>query len=290
MSWLEALLLGLIQGLTEFLPVSSSGHLMIGQRLLGTELEGGEDLLFVVLVHAATVLATIVVFRKQIWGFLKDLFRFQYNDGTDYILKIGLSMIPVMIVGLFFKDQVEALFSSMTVVGICLLVTALLLFLSDHYDSIKRLFLEGYAAGRGTPYEAVRKEAGDKKAPRNGISWWQAFVIGLGQSLAVLPGLSRSGTTISTGLLSGVKRSEVAQFSFLMVLVPILGEAFLDVLKGDIFSTQTGALPLICGFVAAFVSGLFACRVMIALVKKARLSWFALYCALAGLLTLLLLA
>ena len=290
MSWLEALLLGLVQGLTEFLPVSSSGHLMIGQRLLGTDLEGGEDLLFVVLVHAATVLATIVVFRKQIWGFLKDLFRFQYNDGTDYILKIGLSMVPVMIVGLFFKDQVEALFSSMTVVGVCLLVTALLLFLSDHYATIKKLFLEGYAAGLGTTYEALNKETDDKKAPRNGISWWQAFVIGLGQSLAVLPGLSRSGTTISTGLLSGVKRSEVAQFSFLMVLVPILGEAFLDVLKGDIFSTQMGTLPLICGFVAAFVSGLFACRVMIALVKKARLSWFALYCALAGLLTLLFLA
>ena len=283
MSWLEALLLGLVQGLTEFLPVSSSGHLMIGQRLLGTRLEGGEDLLFVVLVHAATVLATIVVFRKQIWGFLKDFFRFQYNDGTDYILKIGLSMIPVMIVGLFFKDQVEALFSSMTVVGVCLLVTALLLFLSDHYNKLKGL-CGGSCAAKGTAGNCTAGEA------RNGISWLQAFVIGLGQSLAVLPGLSRSGTTISTGLLSGVKRSEVAQFSFLMVLVPILGEAFLDVLKGDIFSTQMGTLPLICGFVAAFVSGLFACRVMIALVKKARLSWFALYCALAGLLTLLLLA
>ena len=285
MSWLEGLILGLIQGLTEFLPVSSSGHLMIGQRLLGTQLEGGEDLLFVVLVHAATVLATIVVFRRQIWGLFKDLFRFQYNDGTDYILKIGLSMVPVMIVGLFFKDQVEALFSSMTVVGVCLLVTALLLFLSDHYDQMRKLFLEGYAAGRGPAYKPS-----EKAAARNGISWCQAFVIGLGQSLAVLPGLSRSGTTISTGLLSGVKRSEVAQFSFLMVLVPILGEAFLDVLKGDIFSTQIGAPALICGFVAAFVSGLFACRVMIALVKKARLSWFALYCALAGLLTLIFLS
>ena len=279
MNWLEALILGLVQGLTEFLPVSSSGHLMIGQRLLGTELEGGEDLLFVVLVHAATVLATIVVFRRQIWDLLKDLFRFQYNDGTDYILKIGLSMIPVMIVGLFFKDQVEALFSSMTVVGVCLLVTALLLFLSDRYKLCCGSCAAKKAAGDNTAGEA-----------RNGISWWQAFVIGLGQSLAVLPGLSRSGTTIATGLLSGVKRSEVAQFSFLMVLVPILGEAFLDVLKGDIFSTQVGILPLICGFVAAFVSGLFACRVMIALVKKARLSWFALYCAMAGLLTLIFLS
>lgn len=286
MSWLEALLLGLIQGLTEFLPVSSSGHLMIGQRLLGTNLEGGENLLFIVLVHAATVLAIIVAFRKQIWGFLKDLFRFQYNDGTDYILKIGLSMIPVLIVGLFFKDQVEVLFSSMTVVGVCLLVTALLLFVSDRSEAIKRLFLEGYAKGIGTTYEALQKEA-EAKAPRNGISWCQAFVIGLGQCVAVLPGLSRSGVTISTGLLSGVKREAVAQFSFLMVLIPILGEAFLDVTKGEILSSQIGTLPLICGFVAAFASGLFACRVMIALVKKARLSWFALYCALAGLLTLL---
>lgn len=285
MNWLEALILGLIQGLTEFLPVSSSGHLMIGQRLLGTQLEGGEDLLFVVLVHAATVLATIVVFRRQIWGLLKDLFRFQYNDGTDYILKIGLSMIPVMVVGLFFKDQVEALFSSMTVVGVCLLITSLLLFLSDHYNKLKELCC-GSCVASGS--EAAGADA--KSTARNGISWCQAFVIGLGQSLAVLPGLSRSGTTISTGLLSGVKRSEVAQFSFLMVLVPILGEAFLDVMKGDIFSTQMGAGPLICGFVAAFVSGLFACRVMIALVKKARLSWFALYCALAGMLTLIFLS
>ena len=283
MNWLEALILGLIQGLTEFLPVSSSGHLMIGQRLLGTQLEGGEDLLFVVLVHAATVLATIVVFRRQIWGLLKDFFRFQYNDGTDYILKIGLSMVPVMIVGLFFKDQVEALFSSMTVVGVCLLVTSLLLFLSDHYNRLKGLCC-GACPAKGS------ETADPANGARNGISWWQAFVIGLGQSLAVLPGLSRSGTTISTGLLSGVKRSEVAQFSFLMVLVPILGEVFLDVMKGDIFSTQVGASALICGFVAAFISGLFACRVMIALVKKARLSWFALYCALAGLLTLIFLS
>lgn len=290
MNWLEALVLGLLQGLTEFLPVSSSGHLMIGQRLLGTRLEGGEDLLFVVVVHTATVLATIVVFRRQIWGLLKDLFRFQYNDGADYILKIGLSMVPILVVGLFFKDSVEALFSSMTVVGVCLLVTALLLFLSDHYEEIKRLFLKGYAEGRGTTYEALLKESADKAAPRNGISWVQAFVIGLGQCLAVLPGLSRSGTTISTGLLSGVKREAVAQFSFLMVLIPILGEAFLDVMKGDVFSSQIGAPALISGFVAAFVSGLFACSAMIALVKKARLSWFALYCAVAGMLTLIFLS
>ncbi len=278
MGWLEALILGLVQGLTEFLPVSSSGHLMIGQRLLGIDVQTGEDLLFVVVVHTATVLATIVVFRRQIRDLLKDLFRLRYNDGTDYLLKIGVSMIPIFIVGVFFKDQVEALFSSMTVVGVCLLLTALLLFLSDHYGRLKAL------CGRKEDVPAATSSA------RNGISWLQAFVIGVGQSIAVLPGLSRSGTTISTGLLAGVQRSDVAQFSFLMVLVPILGEAFLDVLRGDIFASQVGVTALLCGFAAAFVSGLFACRVMIALVKKARLGWFALYCALAGLLTLIFLS
>ncbi len=275
MSWLEALVLGLLQGLTEFLPVSSSGHLMIGQRLLGVDVKAGEDLLFVVVVHTATVLATIFVFRRQIWTLLKDLFRFRYNDGTDYILKIGVSMIPIFIVGVFFKDQVEALFSSMTVVGICLLVTAFLLFLSDHYAEIS------------TALVRKAEDAASVRPVRNGISWVQAFIIGIGQSIAVLPGLSRSGTTISTGLLSGVKRSDVAQFSFLMVLVPILGEAFLDILSGDIFSSQVGLSALFCGFASAFISGLFACRLMIALVKKARLSWFALYCALAGVSTLI---
>ena len=275
MNWLEALILGLVQGLTEFLPVSSSGHLMIGRRLLGVEI--GEDLVFEVIVHTATVLATIVVFRKPIWGLLKDFFQWKYNDGTDYLLKIALSMLPVFVVGVFFKDTVTDLFSSMTVVGCALLVTSLLLFLSDNFDRLKNRFC---AASR--PEEAP--------VPRNGISWVQAFVIGLGQAFAVLPGLSRSGTTISTGLLSGVKRSDVAQFSFLMVLVPILGEAFLDLVGGDLASSHVGVTALLTGFAAAFISGLFACRVMIALVKKARLSWFALYCALAGALTLIFLS
>ena len=260
MNWLQALILGLVQGLTEFLPVSSSGHLAIGREILGVE--AAQDLVFEITVHVATVLATIIVFRKQIWKLLCGLFKFKYNDETDYILKICVSMIPVFVVGMFFKDKVEALFSSLLVVGIALLVTAMLLFFSDIYG------------GRGKV--AARQY-------RNGIGWWQAFVVGVGQAFAVIPGLSRSGTTISTGLLCGVKRADVAQFSFLMVLIPILGEAFLDLVGGDVASSSIGAGPLLVGFLAAFASGLFACKVMIALVKKARLRWFALYCALVGL-------
>lgn len=264
MEWFEAIILGLIQGLTEFLPVSSSGHLVIGRELLGVE--ASEDLVFEVLVHAATVLSTIVVFRKQIWGLLKGFFKFKYNDETDYLLKIAVSMIPVFIVGVFFKDYVEGLFGSLTAVGCALIVTALLLAFSDLASK---------------PGKAPFLPAG--KEYRNGISYWQAFVVGLGQAIAVAPGLSRSGTTISTGLICGVKRDVMAQFSFLMVLVPILGEAFLDVVGGEFTASSIGALPLILGFVSAFISGLFACKVMITLVKKAKLSWFALYCAIVAL-------
>ena len=267
MEWFEALILGLVQGLTEFLPVSSSGHLAIGKALLGVEPAG--DLVFEVTVHAATVLATIVVFRKQIWKLLCGLFKFKYNDETDYIAKLCVSMIPVFVVGMFLKDKVEAAFSSLLVVGLCLLVTALLLTLSD--------------------FLAKRVSAAVKEG-RNGINFWQAFVVGVGQALAVLPGLSRSGTTISSGLLCGVKRENMAQFSFLMVLVPILGETFLDVVDGEMAASAVGALPLLLGFVAAFFSGLFACRVMIALVRKAQLKWFGLYCALVGLLVIFFLA
>ena len=267
MEWFESMLLGLVQGLTEFLPVSSSGHLAIGKALLGVEPSG--DLVFEVTVHAATVLATVVVFRKEIWKLLCGLFKWKYNDETDYIAKLCLSMVPVFVVGMFFKDKVEAAFSSMRVVGLSLLATAILLTLSD--------WLSGRVA-------AARKEA------RNGISFWQALVVGVGQACAVLPGLSRSGTTISTGLLCGVKREKMAQFSFLMVLVPILGETFLDLVGGEMSASTVGTLPLLIGFVAAFVSGLFACKVMIALVRKAQLKWFGLYCALVGLAVLIWLA
>lgn len=264
MSWLQALILGLVQGLTEFLPVSSSGHLAIGREILGVE--AAKDLVFEVVVHTATVLATIIVFRKQILRLLKGLFKFEYNDETDYVLKICVSMVPVFIVGVFFKDYVESLFSSLLVVGLALMVTALLLFFSDRASSSR---------------------AQRVSSARNGMSWWQALAVGVGQACAVVPGLSRSGTTISTGLLCGMRREDVAQFSFLMVLVPILGEAFLDVVGGDLAGSSVGALPLAVGFLSAFVSGLFACRVMIALVKKAKLKWFALYCAVAGLAVIL---
>ncbi|MBO6168440.1 MAG: undecaprenyl-diphosphate phosphatase [Bacteroidales bacterium] len=268
MDWLQALILGLVQGLTEFLPVSSSGHLAIGKALLGVA--PTEDLVFEVTVHAATVLATIVVFRKEIWKLLCGLFKFKYNDETDYIAKICVSMIPVFLVGVFLKDKVEAAFGSLLVVGIALIVTAILLTLSD--------------------WMSARKAAVAESEYRNGISFWQALVIGIGQAFAVIPGLSRSGTTISTGLICGVNRRNMAQFSFLMVLVPILGEAFLDIVSGEMAASSVGFLPLAVGFLAAFVSGLFACKVMIALVRKAQLKWFGLYCALAGIAVLIFLA
>lgn len=286
MEWFEAILLGLLQGLTEFLPVSSSGHLQIGKELLGIDTSG--DLVFEVVVHAATVLSTIVVFRKQIWELLKSLFvkdglfrsiahPSKFNDGTDYVLKILLSMIPVFIVGMFFKDAVEGLFgSSIHVVAGALLVTAALLLLSDNANKIF-----GRCCRRCKCAEA---DSVSDKGRRNGISYWQAFVVGLGQAIAVIPGLSRSGTTIATGLLCGVKRDVVAQFSFLMVLIPILGEAFLEIVGGDMASSTVGALPLVLGFISAFVAGLFACKVMIALVKKTKLGWFALYCAVVAVL------
>lgn len=262
MEWYEAIILGLIQGLTEFLPVSSSGHLEIGKVLLGVETT--DDLLFTTMVHAATVLSTIVVFRRQILDLLKGFFRFSNNDQTDYVLKIAVSMIPVLIVGLFFKDDVEAMFGSIRVVGFALVMTAVLLFFSDR------------ASRPGSSSIFPVKEY------RNGISYWQAFAVGLGQAFAVIPGLSRSGTTISTGLICGVKRDVMAQFSFLMVLVPILGETFLEVVGGEFGASSVGGTALMLGFVSAFLSGLFACRVMMALVKKAKLSWFALYCLIAA--------
>ena len=267
MDWWQAILLGLVQGLTEFLPVSSSGHLLIFKELLGADAEGFLD--FTVTVHLATVLATLVVFWGAIWKLLKGFFKFKYNDETDYVCKILVSLIPVALVGLLFKDQVEALFSgALWQVGIGLCITALLLLVSDQAG--KRI---------KTP---VAKDA------RNGISYWQAFVVGIAQAVAVCPGISRSGSTIATGLLTGVKREAMAQFSFLMVLIPIIGEQGLDLLKvvtgHEAFGAGVGTLPLVLGFVAAFLSGLFACKVMIALVKKAKLQWFALYCFVVALL------
>lgn len=267
MEWWEAFLLGLVQGLTEFLPVSSSGHLTIFREILGVDPEGFLD--FTVTVHFATVLSTIVVFWSVIVKILKGLLKFRYNDETDYFLKICVSMIPVAIVGLFFKDKVEALFGGgIATVAVCLIVTAVLLLFSDFFR------FKGLSA----------------KEYRNGISYWQAALVGLGQACAVAPGLSRSGTTIATGLVCGVKRENMAQFSFLMVLVPIIGEqllSVLDMVSGEGMASAIGVVPLLCGFVAAFISGLFACKLMVALVKKSKMRWFALYCAVVAVLLLI---
>ncbi|HCT93454.1 MAG: UDP-diphosphatase [Bacteroidetes bacterium GWE2_39_28] len=257
MTFFEALILGLVQGLTEFLPVSSSGHLAIGKELLGIQ---AENLSFEIAVHAATVLSTIVAFRKDIFSLITSSVKFKYNKESSYILKIALSMVPVLIVGLFMKERVEAIFGSgLLIVGICLLLTALLLALSQYV-----------------------------KAKENEIKYSNAFLIGVAQAFAVLPGLSRSGATISTGLLLGVKREEIAKFSFLMVLVPILGESFLELISGGFSSAESGInlYSLFAGFTAAFFSGLFACKTMISLVKRARLTGFAVYCAVIGLLSI----
>lgn len=270
MNTFQALLMGFLQGLTEYLPVSSSGHLTIASTLFG--IDGEENMLFTIMVHVATVLSTIVILGGEIWKIIKGMFG-PLNPGAKglnclnpdqrYVLNILVSMIPIGIVGVFFKDQVEAIFGSgMTIVGICLLVTALLLTFS---------------------YYARPRE-------RESISLGHAFIIGLAQAIAVLPGLSRSGSTIATGLMLGEKKSNMAQFSFLMVIPPILGEALLDVLKmvkGESLGAEIGWMPLTVGFLAAFISGCVACKWMIGIVKKGKLIYFAYYCAIAGVISLL---
>ena len=254
------MVLGIVQGLTEYLPVSSSGHLAIGSHLFG--IEGEENLAFTVLVHVATVCSTLVVLWKEIDWILKGLFKFEMNAETKYFLNIVVSMIPIGIVGVFFKDAVEEVFGSgLLIVGCMLLLTLALLIFS-------------YFA---------------KPRQREHISMKDAFIIGLAQACAVMPGLSRSGSTIATGLLLGNKKESLAQFSFLMVIPPILGEALLDVLKmvkGDDAFGDISALPLVVGFVAAFVSGCVACKWMINIVKKGKLVWFGVYCAIAGAATI----
>ena len=247
---------------------------MIFKELLGVDAEGFLD--FTVLVHLGTVCSTLVVFWGAIWALLKGLFKFKYNDETDYICKLVVSMIPVALVGFLFKDQVEALFGdTLTAVAGGLLFTAALLFFSDNFAK----WFKGASAKENTH--------------RNGISYLQALLVGVGQAVAVAPGISRSGTTIATGLISGVKRDVMAQFSFLMVLVPIIGEQLLDVVKsvsdtGSFFSGAVSPVCLLLGFLAAFASGLFACKAMVALVRKAKLSWFALYCAIVAIVILVL--
>jgi undecaprenyl-diphosphatase len=261
MDWIQALILGIIQGLTEYLPVSSSGHLAIGQAIFGMD-NGEDNLMFTVAVHVATVLSTLVVLWKEIDWILKGLFKFEMNAETKYVLNIIVSMIPVGIVGVFFKDQVEEIFGSgLLLVGFCLLITASLLIFS---------------------YYA-------KPRQKDHLSKRDAFIIGVAQACAVLPGLSRSGSTIATGLLLGNKKERLAQFSFLMVIPPILGEALLDVLKavkGEAVLGGIELLPLCVGFVAAFLSGCFACKWMINIVKRGKLVYFGVYCIIVALISI----
>jgi undecaprenyl-diphosphatase len=264
MDGLQAFFLGIIQGLTEFLPISSSGHLIIGKELLG--LETADNIAFETVVHCATVLSTITILRKEIAALFLKLFKLQWNVETQYIAMLLLSMIPVMIVGLFFKKTVESLFGEgIALVGAMLLVTAMLLLLSSL---------------RVTSYKLRESQT----AHRNSVGWGSAFLMGIAQAVAVMPGLSRSGATIATGLLVGVKKEEVAKFSFLMVLIPILGETALGAMKGDFSAAVSGisTTSLFIGFFAAYVSGCLACKFMIEIVKRTNLIWFAIYCCIAG--------
>ena len=257
----EALILGLIQGLTEYLPVSSSGHLAIGANLFG--IEGEENLAFTIAVHVATVLSTLVILWKEVAWLLKGVCEPKMNEEKRYVANIVVSMIPIGIVGVFFKDTVEEIFGSgLLIVGCMLLLTALLLTFS-------------YFA---------------KPRVKENISWKDALIIGLAQACAVMPGLSRSGSTIATGLMLGNKKEKMAQFSFLMVIPPILGEALLDVIKmakGDNPFGDVSAIALVVGFVAAFVSGCMACKWMINIVKKGKLIYFGIYCAIASAVTII---
>lgn len=278
MNVIDALIMGIVQGLAEYLPISSSGHLEIFHKILGLELSGGESLEFDLALHVATVLSTIVVLRREFLPLCKSFFTLKRDSGTTYVWKLIVSAIPVALVGLCFKDFIETLFGGqLTVVGICLLVTAALLAFAYFTRTRKEL---DSAAGK------------DGESGRD-ISWTDAFVIGCAQAVAVLPGLSRSGSTIATGILLGNKRAKLAQFSFFMVIIPILGQALIDMMKmlkpaaEAEPATAVGGLALTVGFISAFVVGCLACKWMIALVKKGKLVWFSLYCLLAGVLCLI---
>jgi undecaprenyl-diphosphatase len=258
MTWFEALVLGLIQGLTEFLPVSSSGHLEIAKSLFGVNPEA--SFYFTVAVHGATVLSTIVVFRKEIVTLAKGTLKFRMNDETSYVLKIIVSMIPVGIAGLLLKDPIERMFNgNMVFVGFMLLITSLLL-AGAHF---------------------IRKR--DRT-----INYLDAFIIGIAQAFAVIPGISRSGATIATGLMIGNSKDKIARFSFLMVLVPVIAANLLEILTGEIISDGSGTGIILIGFFAAFFSGYLACRWMVELVKRSKLIWFSIYCVITGLLSVLL--
>ena len=258
MDTIDAILLGIIQGLTEFLPVSSSGHLELGKAILGDDSIPKESLLFTIVLHFATALSTIVIFRKDILLLLKGIFKFQWNDDLQFALKITISMLPAVIVGLFFEEQLEALFGgNITLVGCMLIITAVLLFFAD------------------------KAKDTNKK-----VSFTNAFIIGVSQAIAILPGISRSGATISTSVLLGNDKTKAARFSFLMVVPLIFGKIAKDILGGQLTYDAANFTSLSIGFIAAFVAGLFACTWMIRLVKKSKLSYFAIYCAVVGIIAI----
>lgn len=286
MEWLDALILGIVQGLTEYLPVSSSGHLEIFRQILGIDLPADESLQFDVILHAATVCSTLLILWPMFSKLCRSFFTFRRDADFYYVCKLLLSCIPVAIVGFFFKDFVEGFFGgNLRIVGICLCITALLLTFA-HISDLR--------AVRGLQKRAAMGD-GDTPVPASqgrDINWLDAFIIGCAQAVAVLPGLSRSGTTIATGIILGDRRDQMAQFSFLMVIIPILGEAILD-LKNIISpatedpQTEIGLMALCIGFIAAFTVGCIACKWMINIVKKGKLYWFAIYCAIMGILCIL---
>ena len=260
MSIIEAIILGIVQGLTEFLPVSSSGHLQLAKALLGVEIE--ENLLFDCTLHAATVLSTIVILWPEIKRLIMGLFSRTFNDEQAYIIKLIISMIPIAIVGFSLKDYLNAMLSSpyiLTIVGAMLLLTAVLLTFAY--------------------YARPRNKAS--------ISYRDATIIGVAQAVAAMPGLSRSGSTIATGIILGNEKSLVAQFSFLMVLAPILGEMLLNIVKGEVVFSSIGLVPLMAGFVASFVVGCLACKFMLGIVRRGKLIWFAVYCAIVGVISII---
>jgi len=259
MDIIDAIILGIVQGLTEFLPVSSSGHLELGKAILGDTSNPEDRLLFTVVLHFATALSTMVVFRKDIYDILKGALALKWNEDLQFISKIALSMIPAVIVGLFFEEQLEQLFGgNILLVGCMLIVTAILLFLADK-----------------------------AKHTNKPVSFKNALIIGISQAIAMLPGISRSGATISTSVLLGNDKTKAARFSFLMVVPLILGKIGKDVLSGDLTYDSSNFTALSIGFIAAFIAGLFACTWMIALVKKSKLTYFAVYCVVVGLIAII---
>lgn len=259
MELFESILLGIIQGLTEFLPVSSSGHLEIGKALLGDDSIPENSLIFTVVLHFATALSTLIIFRKDVVSLFTALFKFEWNEDTQFIVKIMVSMLPAGFIGILFEAELEALFgSNILLVGVMLIVTALLLFLAD------------------------RAKATAKK-----VGFWDAFIIGVAQAIAMIPGISRSGATISTSVLLGNDKSKAARFSFLMVIPLIFGKIAKDIISGDLSFNADNFNSLAAGFLAAFFAGLFACTLMIRLVKNSRLTYFSYYCCVVGILAII---